>query len=88
MRTAKGRAIVRIDPEACLGCGLCVPACRAGCLDFAPELNSRGGLTVQYAGAGCLGDGACMSACPADGAIAIHREAPPAHAGSWALEPA
>ena len=88
MRTAKGRAIVRIDPEACLGCGLCVPACRAGCLDFAPELNSRGGLTVQYSGAGCLGDGACVRACPADGALAIHLEAPSARARSWALEPA
>jgi len=92
MPTRKGRAVIRIDPERCTGCGLCVPVCRAGCLEFSATLNAGGDLSVRYAGTGCLGDGSCLRACPEPGAMQMapepgaSRPLPPVPA--WAAEPA
>ena len=88
MRTAKGRGVVRIHPECCTGCGVCVIACRVGCLEFAPALNARGDLPVRYSGSGCLGDGACARVCPVPGALEIRLDLAPSPTWIGAVEPA
>lgn len=50
-----------IDPERCIGCGICAKACPAGCIAL------EGGKAVRsaQAGLGCNACLACMHACPA-----------------------
>ena len=50
-----------IDPERCIGCGICAKACPAGCIAL------EGGKAVRraQAGFGCNACLACMHACPA-----------------------
>lgn len=63
------RKIVRIDEEACTGCGLCAAACREGAIRL---VDGKARLVSESY---CDGLGACLPACPA-GAIAIEeREA-------------
>jgi NAD-dependent dihydropyrimidine dehydrogenase PreA subunit len=64
---------VEINQEECKGCGLCILACPASCLSFAPGFNHQGYHPVAYDGEGCRADGLCFYACPEPGAIAVYR---------------
>ena len=64
------RNILRIDPEKCNGCGLCVNACVEGAIEL---VNGKATLVRDDY---CDGLGACLPACPT-GAVSIEeREAP------------
>lgn len=58
------RQIIKIDPEKCDGCGLCVKACSEGALQL---VDGKAKLVSESY---CDGLGACLPECPA-GAITI-----------------
>lgn len=63
------RQIIRIDPEKCDGCGLCVPSCAEGAIQIVDGKAQL--LADRY----CDGLGACLGECP-QGALTIEeREA-------------
>jgi NAD-dependent dihydropyrimidine dehydrogenase PreA subunit len=65
------RQIIRIDEEACDGCGLCAVGCPEGALQI---IDGKARLVSEIT---CDGLGACLGECP-QGAIAIEvREAAP-----------
>lgn len=58
------RKIVKIDPDKCDGCGLCVPSCAEGAIRI---VNGKAELAADNL---CDGLGACLGECPKD-AISI-----------------
>lgn len=65
------RNIIKIDEDACTGCGLCVPNCPEGALQI---IDNKARLVSDLF---CDGLGACIGHCP-EGAITIEkREAEP-----------
>ena len=65
------RAIVRIDPSLCDGCGDCLSGCPEGAIALS------GGRAELVAEEFCDGLGVCVERCP-NGAIAIQRRPAPA----------
>ncbi len=58
------RQIVRIDPDKCDGCGMCVPSCAEGAIQIVDGKAQL--LADRY----CDGLGACLGECP-QGALTI-----------------
>jgi 2-oxoglutarate ferredoxin oxidoreductase subunit delta len=59
-------AVVKIDKNACKGCGLCVLACPKGILKLSEkELNDKGYSPVEITDIGaCIACAACAKMCP------------------------
>ena len=64
------RKIIRIDEEACNGCGLCVSSCHEGAIEL---VNGKAKLTREHF---CDGLGDCLPACPMNAISFEMREAP------------
>ena len=71
--TKRDRGLLRVDPEECKGCGLCIEACPPKAIHLSERLNHYGYRTAHYAGAGCTGCGICFLVCPEPGAITVLR---------------
>lgn len=63
------RKIVRIDPDKCDGCGLCVPSCAEGAIKI---VNGKAVLSADNL---CDGLGACLGDCPKNAITIEEREA-------------
>ncbi len=64
------RKIIRIDEEACNGCGACAAACHEGAIEM---VNGKARLTREDY---CDGLGDCLPACPTNAISFEEREAP------------
>jgi NAD-dependent dihydropyrimidine dehydrogenase PreA subunit len=72
MGMAKGS--VKVNPEECKGCSLCVESCPPKCLELGSGLNTYGAHPAHYTGEGCTGCGICFYCCPEPGAITVYKE--------------
>jgi NAD-dependent dihydropyrimidine dehydrogenase PreA subunit len=68
------KASVKVEPELCKGCGLCIEACPPDVLKFHTKFNSKGYHYAYYVGDGCTGCGVCFYACPEPEAIAVFKK--------------
>ena len=56
---------IKIDSERCKACGLCIEACKHGCLGWGSQINRAGYLPAQIvAPASCIGCKLCLYTCP------------------------
>jgi ferredoxin len=63
------RKIIRIDPDKCDGCGMCVPSCAEGAIQIVD------GKAQLLADRFCDGLGACLGECPQGALTVEEREA-------------
>lgn len=73
------RTIIRIDTDACNGCGACARACHEG------AIGMRNGKAVLLREDYCDGLGDCLPACPT-GAITFEEREAPAYNEAAVLE--
>ena len=79
---------LRVNPETCKGCGLCVKRCpmEALCLEESPEANNKTGKVVVLDLHLCIGCGVCAYKCPTNSLVLERREQtqePPKDAREW-----
>jgi len=79
MGVAKTNFTLHIDPESCVGCGLCKESCNVTALDLVDvregETKKRMEVNIDH----CLGCGACITSCPTRSLslVSLPRPAPP-----------
>lgn len=66
-------ARIEISPERCKSCGLCVEACKDGCIAIEGEINSAGYQVALFVKPDeCKGCAICAELCP-DVAIEVYK---------------
>ncbi|MBN1406809.1 MAG: 4Fe-4S dicluster domain-containing protein [Calditrichaceae bacterium] len=68
------KPFVKVEPELCKGCGLCIDACPTEVLKFHTKFNSKGYHYAFYLGDNCTGCGVCFYACPEPEAIVVYKK--------------
>lgn len=78
------RALPRIDPARCTGCGWCIGVCAPHVL----SLQAGGGrkTSTLHDAAGCTGCALCAVRCPFDAIAMVRRVGACTHAGSTCAE--
>jgi ferredoxin len=69
----KASAEIKINPELCNGCGLCVSVCK----DFSLVMENNKVIVSDTPFFGCIGCGHCMAICPVDAIEIYGRELSP-----------
>ncbi len=64
MGVAKTNFTLQIDPESCIGCGLCKKSCNVVALELVGTSNGKSKKRMTVNVDNCLGCGACITACP------------------------
>lgn len=54
-----------VDPEKCIGCGLCVKVCAGGCYEMREVVGEKKAVLVNPGR--CMGDCHCHKVCPVPG---------------------
>ena len=57
-------AYIKIKPEKCKGCGLCVGVCPDNAIEFSGKFNSKGYSYIVYTKEKCRGCAMCVLMCP------------------------
>lgn len=70
---SKNQNHIRIDPERCKGCGVCVNGCPRECISIGSTLNKMGYTAAQFEQKGCVACGVCFYSCPEFGAISVYK---------------
>jgi 2-oxoglutarate ferredoxin oxidoreductase subunit delta len=65
---------IKIDPERCKGCGLCIEVCPKNSITISSKTNTMGYFFAEPCGDGCTGCAVCALICP-DAAIEVYRDA-------------
>ena len=66
---------IKIDPERCKGCGLCIEVCPKNSITISSKTNKMGYFFAEPCGDGCTGCAICALICP-DTAIEVYRDEP------------
>ena len=74
----KAEYAIRLDPDNCQGCKLCVPMCQFGALRYSPSLKR-----VLVDDTKCFGCGLCRHACKFDALRLVPREEAPGLKGQY-----
>ncbi|MEW5815931.1 MAG: ferredoxin family protein [Spirochaetota bacterium] len=64
---------IKIDPEECKGCRLCVSACPQKCIVIGSTLNEIGYQYARFEKLECSACGFCYYICPEPGAITVYK---------------
>jgi 2-oxoglutarate ferredoxin oxidoreductase subunit delta len=65
---------VRLEPELCKGCRICVEACPVDVLKIHNKFNSKGYHYAYYIGENCTGCGVCFYACTEFECITVYKK--------------
>lgn len=85
MTTRRARFLVRVDPQRCKGCRLCVDVCPRKVLAMSSDFNRKGlHFAVVDTQADCSGCRNCTVICP-DVAIELHQEESAADTGDGSI---
>ena len=78
------RALPRIDPARCTGCGWCIGACAPHVLSL--QAGGWRKTSTLHDAAGCTGCALCAVRCPFDAIAMVRRVGACTHAGSTRAE--
>lgn len=65
---------VKIKPNECKGCKVCVQTCPKGCLSIGSDINKIGYQYAKFEQRGCIACGLCFYVCPEPGAITVYKD--------------
>jgi 2-oxoisovalerate ferredoxin oxidoreductase delta subunit len=70
----KKKNFVKITPNECKGCKVCIATCPKGCLYIGSDINKIGYQYAKFEDKGCTACGLCFYICPELGAITVYKD--------------